>query len=280
MSRIQTVDEIIAQMGPPAVLRWVNAPYGASAAVVRIRHRGAIVNLSASRTFRLIFQLSSSKVARDGNDRPDLRDTVETGRVITSFSERPEQIRIFGAAHTLQVLFSPEIAAACPAGTPGSFARTLTKLQAAAARALVSSAFDGADAQLEQAVAAIAKLVVEERQQARSTGGGLTPQARRAMLDLLERRLTEGISVPELANAANLSLHHFIKACRQSEGVTPHAVLMQKRMERSIPLLLNPRGTVQEIAMLVGFSSSSHFISAFRRMVGVTPAAIRRAARG
>jgi AraC family transcriptional regulator len=100
------------------------------------------------------------------------------------------------------------------------------------------------------------------------------------MLDLLDRHLSGGISVPELADAANLSLHHFIKVCRQSEGLTPHALLMQKRIERAIELLLNRRAAVDEVAMLVGFASSSHFVSAFRRLVGVTPASLRRAARG
>ncbi len=65
MSRIQTLDEIMARLGQPALLRWVDAPYGAVAAVVRFRHRGAVVDLNPSGAFRLIFQLSSSQVVRD-----------------------------------------------------------------------------------------------------------------------------------------------------------------------------------------------------------------------
>ena len=99
------------------------------------------------------------------------------------------------------------------------------------------------------------------------------------MLHLLERRLTAGVSVPELAQAANLSLHHFIKVCRESEGLTPHALLLQKRIERSVELLLTQKAPVEEIALEVGFSSPSHFISTFRRLIGVTPASLRRAAR-
>jgi AraC family transcriptional regulator len=82
-----------------------------------------------------------------------------------------------------------------------------------------------------------------------------------------------------LADAASLSLHHFIKVCRQSEGLTPHALLIEKRIERAIEILLEGMATVDEVAIQVGFFSPSHFISTFRRWVGVTPAALRRAAR-
>jgi hypothetical protein len=49
--------------------------------------------------------------------------------------------------------------------------------------------------------------------------------------DLLDRNLRAGISVPDLAAAAGLSLHHFIKMCREAEGCTPHALLVQKTPE-------------------------------------------------
>ena len=81
----------------------------------------------------------------------------------------------------------------------------------------------------------------------------------------------------ELAEAAGLSLHHFIKVCREAEGCTPHALLLQKRVERAIVLLSDRRARVNEIAMLTGFSSPSHFVSTFHRLTGVTPAAYREA---
>ncbi len=49
MSRIQALDEITERMGPPAFLRWVDAPYDASAAVVR-EGRGEISSRHVPRT--------------------------------------------------------------------------------------------------------------------------------------------------------------------------------------------------------------------------------------
>ena len=74
-------------------------------------------------------------------------------------------------------------------------------------------------------------------------------------------------------------MHHFIKSFRQSEAFTPHALLLQRRMERAMGLLLNCKQSVEEIALMVGFSSPSHFISTFRKLVGVTPSLLRRLAR-
>lgn len=280
MSRIQALDEITARLGPPALLRWVNAPYGATAAVVRLRHRGAVVDLSASGVFRLIFQLSSSRVVRGESEAAASQEAMRAGSIVTSCTQQPERIRVLGSAETLHLLYSPELAAASEAGCNDPLPQVRRALQALAAQTLVAVSLSGTDEQLQQAVASVAKLIVEQRKEARAALGGFAPQVRRAVLDRLDERVRDGISVPELAEAAHLSLHHFIRVCRQSEGLTSHALLTQKRIEHAVELLLHRTASVEEIAMLVGFSSPSHCVSTFRRVVGVTPAALRRAARG
>ncbi len=280
MSRIQVLDEITARLGPPAFLRWIEAPYGATAVVVRFRHRGAVVDLEPTRAFRLIFHVSPSDVLRTESDEGTTsHEMLRAGSIITSFTERPERIRIVGAADTLQLLFSPELAAARGANSAVDWPLR-RDLLASTVQTLVASSLGGTDTQLRQTVAAVAKLVTEQPRALETSAGGLTPQARRVVLELLDKRLPDGISVSELADAASLSLHHFIKVCRQSEGLTPHALLVAKRIDRAIEILLAGMATVDEVAIQVGFFSPSHFISTFRRLVGVTPAALRRAARG
>ena len=279
MSRIKALDEITARLGTPVLLRWIDAPFGAAAAVVRFRHRGALVDLTASRTFRLIYQLSSSQVMVDGAEPARSHDTVRAGSIITSFLQEPERIRILGSADTLHLFFSSELSVAWEKKLAQRSPRFVRDVQAMAAQALVSSSANGTDGQLQQVVASLARLIAVGQNETQPAAGGLASRGRHAMLHLLERRLTAGVSVPELAQAANLSLHHFIKVCRESEGLTPHALLLQKRIERSVELLLTHKAPVEEIALAVGFSSPSHFISTFRRLIGVTPASLRRAAR-
>lgn len=279
MSRIKALDEITARLGTPVFLRWIDAPFDATAAVVRFRHRGAVVDLSASGTFRLIYQLSPSQVMRDGAEPARSHDTVRAGSIITSFLQEPERIRILGSADTLHLFFSSEFSVGRERELAQRSPRFVRDVQAMAAQVLVSSCTNGADGQLQQVVASLAKLIAAGQDDTQPAAGGLASRGRHAMLRLLEQRLVAGVSVPELAQAAHLSLHHFIKVCRQSEGLTPHALLLQKRIERSVELILTQKAPVEEIALEVGFSSPSHFVSTFRRLIGVTPASLRRAAR-
>ena len=279
MSRIQSLDEITAQLGPPTLLRWVDTANGATAAVARFRHRGALVDINPSSNFRLIFHLSPSRIIRQDHGQSATRKAMPAGSIVASFTQQPERIRVLNAADTLQLLFSPELAETCGVNSSRPLSpRMDPALQAAAAQALVATAFDGPDSQLQQAVESIARTIGENHVVKNLATGGLAPRESRAMRELLKQRLETGISVSELSQAAGLSLHHFIKSFRQTEGVTPHALLLQMRVERAIGLLLNRKDSVEAIAVMTGFSSPSHFISTFRRIVGVTPATVRRAA--
>jgi AraC-like DNA-binding protein len=144
---------------------------------------------------------------------------------------------------------------------------------------LLAAAFGGTDTEMQQTIANVARTIVDNHGSKGLGAGGLAPQASRAIHELIKKHLRCGVSVPKLAEAAGLSVHHFIKCFRQSEGFTPHALLLERRMERAIGLLLNHKESVEEIALMVGFSSPSHFISTFRKLVGVTPSLLRRAAR-
>ena len=280
MSRIESLDEITGRLGAPALLRWVDAPYGAAAAVVRFRHRGAVVDISASSNFRLIFHLSPSQIVREYGEELPSQNGMPIGSIVTSFTQVPERIRILSAADTLHLLFSPELAEACPVNTTRPLStRIRPALQAGAVQTLVAAALGGTDKQMQQTVSSVARTIVDNHRGEKLAAGGLAPQASRAIHELIEKQLGRGVSVPELAEAAGLSVHHFIKSFRQSEGFTPHARLLQRRMEWAIGLLLSRKESVGEIALLVGFSSPSHFTSTFRKLVGVTPSLLRRAAR-
>ena len=73
-----------------------------------------------------------------------------------------------------------------------------------------------------------------------------------------------------LAAAAGLSPYYFIRVFRQAVGLTPHAYLVQLRVETAKRLL--DRGQpVVEAALAAGFADQSHLTRHFKRIVGVTP---------
>ena len=97
--------------------------------------------------------------------------------------------------------------------------------------------------------------------------------------DLVRARLDEPMPSPpslvELAQAAGVSKHHFIKAFRETVGETPYAWVMRQRIERARTLLTQPNETVSDVAFRTGFSSTAHFVASFRQRLGVTPGTFR-----
>jgi AraC-like DNA-binding protein len=108
---------------------------------------------------------------------------------------------------------------------------------------------------------------------------GLSPGAKRRVLEYMDAHFDEQLTLETLARVAGLSLHHFARAFRQSTGEPPHQYLLRRRIERATELLKQPELRLSEIALAVGFSDHSHFARHFRRLVGVTPGAARWAQR-
>ena len=90
-------------------------------------------------------------------------------------------------------------------------------------------------------------------------------------------RVSENVSLSELARIADLSLAHFSFAFKTSMGVAAHAWFRRQRVDRAKGLLLDPSLSLSAVAFAVGFSNQSAFRAAFKRETGCTPAAWRRA---
>jgi transcriptional regulator GlxA family with amidase domain len=105
--------------------------------------------------------------------------------------------------------------------------------------------------------------------------GGLPPRAVRRVREYIEAHLEENVSIQVLADIAGLSLAHFARAFKRSEGLTPHDYLMQCRVRRAQDLLARTEMPLSEIALASGFADQSHFARRFKEHVGVTPGSYR-----
>ena len=107
--------------------------------------------------------------------------------------------------------------------------------------------------------------------------GGLSSRRLKLVLEYIEDTLGQPIKLRELAALAGISARHFERAFRQSTGSSPHAYVMDRRLHRARDLLITrPELPIDQIALRLGFSSSSHFSSAFRRQIGLTPTDFRK----
>ncbi|HEX4690648.1 MAG TPA: helix-turn-helix transcriptional regulator [Solirubrobacteraceae bacterium] len=93
--------------------------------------------------------------------------------------------------------------------------------------------------------------------------------------DLADARYFEPLEVDDLARAAGLSRAHFSREFRRAFGVSPHAYLLTRRLERAAALLRVSDRSVAEICMSVGLRSVGSFTTSFQRMFGMSPTAYR-----
>ena len=95
--------------------------------------------------------------------------------------------------------------------------------------------------------------------------------------DLVDSHYAEPLRVEDLARAARLSRGRFSEEFRRTFGVTPHAYLLSRRLERAAALLRTTDWPVLEICFAVGLRSLGSFTTSFGRAFGMSPAAYRAA---
>ncbi len=89
----------------------------------------------------------------------------------------------------------------------------------------------------------------------------------------LEIRWPENVSVTQLAEEAHLSADHFSREFTKTTGLTPHQYLLRIRLSRARELIgqRNQTMSLAEIALACGFYDQAHLTRHFRRPSGETP---------
>jgi AraC family transcriptional regulator len=98
----------------------------------------------------------------------------------------------------------------------------------------------------------------------------------RKVLDYIEARLGEDLSLLTLAAEAGTAPAHFAREFKRAKGTSVHRYLLGRRVEWAAALLSGTEQSVAEVALATGFSSQAHLTTAFQRLNGTTPAAYRR----
>jgi AraC-like DNA-binding protein len=112
-------------------------------------------------------------------------------------------------------------------------------------------------------------------QAASVTDAKYTPLAKATTF--MRANLDQPITCKHVAVAAGVSERKLNYLFNQSLRMTPHAYLLELRIERAIGLLSGSRLPISDIARASGFSDQSALTHALKRARDITPARLRRA---
>jgi AraC family transcriptional regulator len=101
-------------------------------------------------------------------------------------------------------------------------------------------------------------------------------QARR-VLEHIDRNITGRVVVADLCALVQRSEAHFSRSFKHTFGRSPHAFVIQRRVELAAQYMLETESRLSDIALECGFVDQAHLCKHFRRVMGESPAAWRRA---
>jgi AraC-like DNA-binding protein len=92
----------------------------------------------------------------------------------------------------------------------------------------------------------------------------------------LAARMSERVTLDDVARAVHASPFHLARIFQQQTGVPVHRYLTQLRLRASLERLADGADDITAIALELGFSSHSHFTDTFRREFGHPPSEVRK----
>jgi AraC-like DNA-binding protein len=87
----------------------------------------------------------------------------------------------------------------------------------------------------------------------------------------LRAHLSEPLRVADLAAHCGLGERRFHQLFDEAFGTTPHRYLQRLRLDTALSLLGDPRQSLSNVALTVGFADQSTFTHAFTRRFGIAP---------
>ena len=106
--------------------------------------------------------------------------------------------------------------------------------------------------------------------------GGLSDVGRRNVIDFVRSRISEDISLADMAAVTGLSITHFSHIFKKSMGESPHQFVLQQRVQCAKELLVSLNLRMIDIALACGFKTQQHFARIFRKVCGLSPTEYQR----
>lgn len=110
------------------------------------------------------------------------------------------------------------------------------------------------------------------------TGQGPDRRIVRAV-DYIMAHLGDNVSLRDVAVAAGLSVGALAKLFPRHTGISPHAYMLDRRVEKACLLLQSTDMPIVQVALATGFADQAHLSKALKRKRGKTPRCLRLSGR-
>jgi len=101
--------------------------------------------------------------------------------------------------------------------------------------------------------------------------GGLPRAKLVRAVEYIQDQLDADLTVSGIAQAVNMSPHHFTQLFKESTGQSPYQYVVEARVRKAKQLLTTGKFTISEVAHNVGFADQSHLTRHFKRVFGLPP---------
>lgn len=93
---------------------------------------------------------------------------------------------------------------------------------------------------------------------------------------LIETNFDKLSGIEELAAKLNISFAYLARIFKKEMGLSPIRYLTNIRLQKAMLMLLNSKASVEEIAILCGFSCGNYFCKVFRKIMKMSPLEYRK----
>lgn len=98
----------------------------------------------------------------------------------------------------------------------------------------------------------------------------------RHLNEYLDENISSNISLEQMSEFLGMSVYAIIRRFQATLGNSPHAYVMNKRIEKAKQILTSTNIPLKIVAANCGFADQSHMTRIFRKVLDVTPANFRK----
>ena len=107
----------------------------------------------------------------------------------------------------------------------------------------------------------------------------LRPEANNLLqqtLNFIHNNLNQDLSIKMLTKQVNVSKSALYSKFHERLHCTVGEYINQKRLEQSVPMLINTTLSIEEVSRRVGFANASYYTKLFKQQMGITPLKFRK----